>query len=145
MDILIVFRFFYCVKVYITSLLDGSTQGNTTTDTPLPYANSIRTVTPRQAFRRIQRVIALQWRGIMVVIVIITDVIFFATVFLKFEDTTQATSENTLKALKWLQCILKNDGDKNMCLDVASKMVIPEATAIAVIYLLSVGLCPVLD
>jgi len=81
----------------------------------------------------------------MVVIVIITDVIFFATVFLKFEDTTQATSENTLKALKWLQCILKNDGDKNMCLDVASKMVIPEATAIAVIYLLSVGLCPVLD
>ncbi|KAF8418243.1 hypothetical protein BGX38DRAFT_1242847 [Terfezia claveryi] len=132
-----VITFFYCVKVYITSLLDGSTQGNTTTDTPLPYANSVRTVTPRQAFRRIQRVIALQWRGIMVVIVIITDVIFFATVFLKFEDTTQSTPENTLKALNWLQCILKNNGDKNMCLDVASKMVVPEATAVAVIYLLS--------
>ncbi|KAF8424663.1 hypothetical protein EV426DRAFT_665427 [Tirmania nivea] len=132
-----VITFFYCVKVYITSLLDSSTQGNTTTDTPLPYANSVRTVTPRQAFRRIQSVIALQWRGIMVVIVIITDVVFFATVFLKFEDTTQSTPENTLKALKWLQCILKNNGDKNMCLDVASEIAVSEATAIAVIYLLS--------
>jgi len=81
----------------------------------------------------------------MVVIVIITDVIFFATVFLKFEDTTQSTPENTIKALKWLQCILKNNGDKNMCLDVASKMVVPEATAVAVIYLLSVGFRLVLD
>ena len=145
MGILIVSRFFYCVKVYITSLLDGSTQGNTTNDTPLPYANSVRTVTPRQALRRIQRVIALQWRGIMVVIVIITDVIFFATVFLKFEDTTQLTPENTAKALKWLACILNNNGDKTMCLGVASKMVVPEATAIAVIYLLSVGFHSVLD
>lgn len=132
-----VITFIYCVKVYITSLLDDSTHGNTTTDTPLPYANSVRTVTPRQALRRIQRVIALQWRGIMVVIVIITDVIFFATVFLKFEDTNEQTPENLIKALMWLQCILKNNGDKNMCLDVAAKMVIPEATAIAVIYLLS--------
>lgn len=145
MGVLIVSSFFYCVKVYITSLLDGSAQGNTTIDTPLPYANSVRTVTPRQAFRRIQRVIALQWRGIMVVIVIITDVIFFATVFLKFEDTTQPTPENTIKGFNWLQCILKNNGDKNMCLDIASKMVVPEATAVAVIYLLSVGSRPALN
>lgn len=81
----------------------------------------------------------------MVVIVIITDVIFFATVFLKFEDTTQLTPENTAKALKWLACILNNNGDKTMCLGVASKMVVPEATAIAVIYLLSVGFHSVLD
>lgn len=76
----------------------------------------------------------------MVVIVIITDVIFFSTVFLEFEDTAERTPENTLKSLKWLTCILKNNGDKNMCLDVAAEMVVPEGTAVAVIYLLSVGL-----
>ncbi|KAF8469580.1 hypothetical protein BDZ91DRAFT_678718 [Kalaharituber pfeilii] len=128
--------FVYCVKVYITSLLDDD-QGNTSLDTPLPYATSVRTITPRQALRRIQRVIALQWRGIMVIIVIITDVIFFATVFLTFESTNEVTPENTFKAYRWLQCILHNNGDKNKCLHVAADMVVPQNTAIAVIYLLS--------
>jgi len=73
----------------------------------------------------------------MVVIVIITDVIFFATVFLEFEDTTQKNKENDLKALAWLLCILNNKGDKTKCLGYAAKMVVPEKTAIAVIYLLS--------
>lgn len=76
----------------------------------------------------------------MVVIVIITDVIFFSTVFLTFDGTEEHTAENTAKAFKWLLCILKNTGDKNMCLNEASAMVVPENTAIAVIYLLSVRL-----
>lgn len=74
----------------------------------------------------------------MVVTVIIADVIFFSVVFLQFEDVSEKTPANTTKALMWLQCILKNNGDKNMCLEGASKISIPESTALAVIYLLSV-------
>ena len=74
----------------------------------------------------------------MVIIVIITDVIFFAVVFLKFEGTTEMTPQNKIKAGAWLTCLLTNGGDKDKCLDLAEKMVIPKNTAIAVIYLLSV-------
>lgn len=136
--VLQIITFAYCSKVYIKSLLDDN-KDNTTLDTPLPYATSVRTITPRQALRRIQRVIALQWRGIMVVIIIITDVIFFATVFLTFEGTNEKTPENMLKSLDWLECMLKGGGDKHKCLHIAEKMVVPEITAVAVIFLLSVS------
>lgn len=76
----------------------------------------------------------------MVVTVIIADVIFFSVVFLQFEKVSENTPQNMIKALMWLQCVLKNNGDKNMCLDGASKIAIPEGTALAVMYLLSVCL-----
>lgn len=106
---------------------------------PLPtYATSIRTVTAGQAFRRVRRVIALQWRGISVVVLILANVIFFATVFLQFDDTTQMTPENKILGLKWVICMLQAEGDKNKCLDAAAKLVVPEATALGVVFMLSV-------
>jgi hypothetical protein len=71
--------FGYCIKVYLASLSDDST---TTNSSGLPsYTNSVRTMSPRQAYRRVRRVLELQWRGITIVLVIIADVIFFAVVF----------------------------------------------------------------
>lgn len=78
----------------------------------------------------------------MVVIVIVTDVIFFAIVFLQFEKTAEKTPENMYKGFLWLQCLLKHNGDKNQCLALASKLVIPEHKAVAVIFLLSVSSSP---
>ncbi|OAX77950.1 hypothetical protein ACJ72_07745 [Emergomyces africanus] len=55
----------YCIHVYIKSLLDN----NPTTDNSsvLPsHPGSVRTVSARQAYRRVRRVIQLQWRGIAV-------------------------------------------------------------------------------
>ncbi|KAF3906005.1 hypothetical protein ABW21_db0204614 [Orbilia brochopaga] len=79
----------------------------------------------------------MQWRGILVVIVVIVDVIVFATVFLQFEGTTEKTPANTERASKWIECLILKGGDKNQCLDEASAMVVPEATAAAVLFLLS--------
>jgi len=106
---------------------------------PLPYATSITTVTAGQAFRRIQRVVALQWRGVFVVVLILANVVFFATVFLQFDGTTEKTPENQRIGFKWLVCLLQHNGDKDKCLDVAAELVIPEATALAVLFLLSVS------
>jgi hypothetical protein len=47
--------FGYCIKVYLASLADDST---TTQSSGLPsYSNSIKTMTPRMAYRRVRRVI----------------------------------------------------------------------------------------
>jgi hypothetical protein len=122
----------------LKSLFDEKQTTSFSTRSHLPYSNSISTVTPAQAFRRIQRVFALQWKGILVVIIILTDVIFFATVFLRFDGITEKAQEDSTTQLEWLVCMMKSNGDKNACLDVAKKLVLSEATALSVLFLLSV-------
>jgi hypothetical protein len=131
--------FGYCIKVYLASLADDST---TTNSSGLQsYSNSVRaTVSPRQAYRRVRRVIELQWRGIAIVLLIIADVIFFAVVFVFMDDLEVNISKNPLKAEDWLECLIKTGGNKNKCLNFASSLTINEATVMSVLILLSV--CP---
>jgi hypothetical protein len=131
--------FGYCIKVYLASLADDST---TTNSSGLPsYTNSIRgTISPRQAYRRVRRVIELQWRGIAIVLLIIADVIFFAVVFVFMDDIETNVLKDPTKSLKWLGCLMESQGDKNLCLSFAGSLVVNEATVMAVLILLSVSL-----
>lgn len=133
--------FGYCIKVYLASLADNSA---TTEGSELPsYTNSIRTLSPRQAYRRVRRVIQLQWKGIAIVLIIIADVIFFSIVFVFQDNTLEAVQKDASLALPWAACLITKGGDKNACLKDASKLVIPEATVMAVLILLAVSLnCP---
>jgi hypothetical protein len=130
--------FGYCIKVYLASLSDDST---TTNSSGLPsYTNSIRgTISPRQAYRRIRRVIELQWRGIAIVLLIIADVIFFAVVFVFMDDLETNALKNPLKSLAWLECLVEAQGNKDKCLNFAGSLVVNEATVMSVLLLLSVG------
>jgi len=129
--------FGYCIKVYLASLADDS---NTTESSGLPsYTNSLRTVSPRQAYRRVRRVLELQWRGIAIVILIITDVIFFAVVFVYLDNNEAAVLTDQARAEPWLLCLVEYNGDKNKCLDLAGPLVVNEATVMAVLILLSVS------
>jgi hypothetical protein len=131
--------FGYCIKVYLASLADDST---TTNSSGLPsYTNSVRgTITPRQAYRRVRRVIELQWRGIAIVLLIIADVIFFAVVFVFMDDIEANLLKDPTRASKWILCIVEKNGDKDKCLDLADALVVNEATVMAVLVLLSVSL-----
>ena len=130
--------FGYCIKVYLASLSDNSA---TTDSSGLPsYTNSVRgTISPRQAYRRVRRVIELQWRGIAIVLLIIADVIFFSVVFVFMDDIESNMLRDPTKALKWLECLVENSGDKDKCLSLASALVVNEATVMAVLVLLSVS------
>ncbi|KAH0544494.1 hypothetical protein FGG08_001392 [Glutinoglossum americanum] len=129
--------FVYCFRVYISSLFD---HGARISGSSLPsYSGSVRAVSARQAFKRVKKVLALQWRGMLAVILIITDVVFFAIVFLKFDKTTGVTKDNMNKADEWLACLVINKGDKNQCLSLVNKLTINEATVIAVLILLSMN------
>jgi len=131
--------FGYCIKVYLASLSDSST---TTNSSGLPsYSNSMVTVTPRQAYRRVRRVIQLQWRGIAIVILIITDVIFFSVVFVLMDNNQIAVANSPQKSTEWLFCLVLHPNDKNECLYLADELVISQATVAAVLILLSVGFC----
>ncbi|KAI2618368.1 hypothetical protein GGR54DRAFT_631008 [Hypoxylon sp. NC1633] len=129
--------FGYCIKVYLASLSDNSA---TTEGSGMPsYSNSIRTMTPRQAYRRVRRVIQLQWRGIVIVLIIIGDVIFFAVIFVFLDNTVQAIKTDPEKALTWAACLIASGGDKDKCLDKASALVVSLPTVTAVLILLAMN------
>lgn len=129
--------FGYCVKVYLASLSDtsASTEGSS-----LPtYSNSVRTMTPRQAYRRVKRVIALQWRGLAIVLIIIADVIFFSIVFVFQDNIVQSATTDPKVAKNWVTCLIGAAGDKNQCLNEAKSLIVNEATIAAVLLLLAVS------
>lgn len=129
--------FGYCIKVYLAALADN---GASSEGSSLPtYTQSVKTITPRQAYRRVRRVIALQWRGIAIVLIIIADVIFFSVIFVFQDNVVQSISDDPTVAKEWIECLIEKVGDKNKCLDKATPLRISEATVAAVLLLLSLN------
>lgn len=129
--------FGYCIKVYIKSLLDDSVTSDNLSGLP-SYNSSFRTVTAKQAFRRIKKVVALQWRGILIVLIIIANVVFLCIVFVTMDNTVQAARKDFRKAQSWLLCLVITGGDKHKCLDKVGNLVKNESTVMAALILLSV-------
>jgi predicted proteasome-type protease len=73
------------------------------------------------------------------VLLIIADVIFFAVVFVFMDDIETNVLKDPTKSLKWLECLIESEGDKNLCLSSAGSLVVNEATVMAVLILLSVS------
>ncbi|MCJ1436181.1 hypothetical protein MMC27_005559 [Xylographa pallens] len=128
----------YCIRVYVRSLIYPEDTSQNSSNLP-SYQGSMRTVTARAAYRRVKKVIALQWRGIIVVLLIVVDVVFFAVVFIKMDNTTAAEAENVDNELPWLICLIANAGNKDACISLASSIVLSEATVMAVLILLSLN------
>jgi len=134
--------FGYCIKVYLASLADNSAS---TEGSGMPsYTNSIRTMTPKQAYRRVRRVIALQWRGIAIVLIIVADVIFFSIVFVFQDNTVERVKQKPELVQPWLNCLIGHGGDKNQCLDQAGMLAVNMPTIGAVLFLLGVSDMPLL-
>lgn len=129
--------FGYCIKVYLASLADNNATTENSSGLP-SYSNSIRTMTPRQAYRRVRRVIQLQWRGITIVLVIVCDVVFFAIVFVFQDNTLQNIKNDPTVAADWIKCLAFSGGDRDACLSYANGFVVSIATVGAVLILLAV-------
>ncbi|KAK6586417.1 hypothetical protein PZA11_001474 [Diplocarpon coronariae] len=130
--------FGYCLQVYLNSLGDDSIP----TDDSGPRSHHLGAgdiISPRQAYRRVRRVIELQWRGIAIVLLILADVVFFAVIFVFMDDLESSTIKNPPQARDWLECLAATAGDKNNCLAFARHLVINEATVMTVLVLLSVS------
>ena len=132
--------FGYCVKVYLQSLIEDRRDQTNGSSTLPSHSGSVRTATAAHAYRRVKRVAALQWRPIAVVLLILTNVVFFSFIFIFLDQTMTLSGEMLERARPWLLCLVSNDGDKNKCLDMAHKIMLGEPTVMAVLLLLSVRL-----
>ncbi|GFF23344.1 frizzled and smoothened-like protein P [Aspergillus udagawae] len=125
----------YCIHVYVKSLFDTD---STTNSSGLPsYSASVRTVSARQAYRRIRRVLQLQWRGVALVLIIIANVIFFAVTFIDLDSGLKPTRENMAKATPWIACLAASGGDRKKCDKEAAAVRPSEGLLLAVLILLS--------
>lgn len=124
----------YCMRIFVRALFDHSTNNSS----GLPsYTASMRTVTARQAYRRVRHVLQLQWRGVALVLIIIGNVVFFAVVFIKLDRAVELTPTNARHAQPWLVCLALSGGDRSQCQAQASALGPNEATLLAMVILLS--------
>jgi hypothetical protein len=127
----------YCIHIYLRSLFDKSAASSTGSSGLPSYTSSVRTVTARQAYRRVRRVLQLQWRGVALVSIIIANVIFFAVVFINLDNAVAPTARNVKTATPWLVCLATTGGDRASCRTYAEAIGPNEATLLAVVILLS--------
>lgn len=128
----------YCIHVYVKSMLDD--HPTTDTSSVLPsYSGSVRTISARQTYRRVKRVLVLQWRGAAVVLTILANVIFFAVIFLSLDNSARKTPENLEKYKPWLLCLTISKGDRNKCVAEAEGLGPSESAIMAVLILLALS------
>jgi hypothetical protein len=133
--------FAYCLHVYLKNLwVDSPANSTSASGSGLPsYTNSLHTQTARAVYQRLKKVLWLQWRGIVIVTIILVDVIFFAIVFVYLDGLQASGIENVDKVMPWLMCLVQHPTEKNNCLDDAQAYLINEATVVAVLLLLSLA------
>ena len=93
----------------------------------------------KATYNRVKKVVALQWRGIMVVMILIVSVVYFCVVFLTLDSIQEKERKSHEDALPWVNCLIENKGDKNRCLHEASALTLNEPTVLAVLYLIAVS------
>lgn len=130
--------FGYCIKVYLKSVMDPKTTTDNSSALP-SYQGSTQSISPRQKYRRIQKVLYMQWRGVAVVMLIIFNVVFFSVVFVSMDNNLQATNAHVAQIEPWLACLSLTQGNKVQCLPLAKDLVTNEATIIAVLVFISVS------
>lgn len=137
--------FGYCIHVYLRNLWSEGERSETNasgTDLP-PYSGSINNgsirtqAKTRAVWQRLKKVLWLQWRGLVIVSIILTDVVFFSVVFVYLDDLTSSIKKDFSKVAPWITCLAQSGGNKTLCYNEASHFLVGEPTVVAVILLLS--------
>ncbi|EED17008.1 conserved hypothetical protein [Talaromyces stipitatus ATCC 10500] len=128
----------YCIHVYVKALFDPADPTSTSNSGLPSYSSSSRTVTARQAYRRVRRVLKLQWRSMALVMVILANVIYLAVTFLRLDSDMSVNAANAAKAKPWLTCLAVFK-DPHKCTKEASALGITEAALDAVLVLLCIA------
>jgi hypothetical protein len=117
---------------------DESTETQSSAGLP-SYSTSVRTRSARAVYRRVRKVLWLQWRGITIVVFILVDVIFFSVVFIWLNSLTTHAKDNVKDFMPFLACLITNAEDVSPCYPLGQELAISESTVMAVLIMLSVS------
>jgi hypothetical protein len=103
------------------------------------YTTSMRTRSARAVYRRVRKVLWLQWRGITIVVFILVDVIFFSVVFIWLNALTSHARDNVEELMPFLGCLMKTPTDPSPCFEIGQELAVNESTVIAILMMLSIA------
>ncbi|KAF1999543.1 hypothetical protein P154DRAFT_228697 [Amniculicola lignicola CBS 123094] len=131
--------FGYCIKVYIKNMWsDDHTETQSSAGLP-SYTTSVRTRSARAVYRRVSKVVWLQWRGILIVVFILVDVIFFSVVFIYLNSVETHATEDLEEAMPFLSCLMLHPNDVKQCFDLGQELFVSQETVVAVLIMLSLA------
>lgn len=129
------------MHVYLKNLwVDSPANSTAASGSGLPsYNGSLHKQTARAVYQRLKKVLWLQWRGIVIVTIILVDVIFFAIVFVYLDGLQSNVPDDIADVMPWLLCLVEHPTNKNKCLKEAQSYLVNEKTVVAVLMLLSLA------
>lgn len=145
----------YCLWRFASTMVAAGPTGKTTghaskssvstADSGLTKGGSA--VTParrrRGAWRKVKRLLMLQWRSIVLAFIVANLTVHFGIVFIQQNLTTKilpGTENLTNVDLTWFVCLMAHNGDKNACLSQASGLGLAEGRALGTLVLAPVSL-----
>ena len=132
----------YVCRVYLRKIWDprsnSAASSNMRAGTPNLMENAFRQKSVRATYRRVKKVLALQWRGIVVVMIVLASAVYFAAIFNIFDQLGTVAIGQTELTYPWVTCIVLSKGDKSQCIDKARNFSLNETVVSAVLVLLSV-------
>lgn len=154
----------YCLWIYARNLWEAQSPGpsvgtarlgsSVTTASQVPTAPRNRlssgsnrsarawSMARMQAWKRVRKVIYLQWRSITLSFLVIVMAIYFATVFVTLNEAVAhgRMEYEDDKVQAWAVCLVSSNGDKDKCLSLAKELGLNEATVIASLMMAAVSL-----
>lgn len=130
--------FIYCIKVYLSvaggpkALPSSNISGAQETTT----SSGRSVVVKRATYRRVRKVIALQWRGMTVVVLVVITACYLATVFLLLDQDISRAYDDVQSIVPWVICLVTSQGSKETCQDLTSGFVLREQVVLPVPYLI---------
>ena len=133
--------FAYCINIYLKNIWsDEKTATNTSSGLP-SYATSHRTQSAKAVWRRVRKVIWLQWRSMLIVVFILVDVVFFSITFIFMDNVvTAVTAKHDISRVEpWLLCLFENGRATDQCFELGQRAIANQGTVIAILFLLAVS------
>jgi len=126
----------YCAHVYLRNL--WASEGTPS----IPSSNGPASVSfnptgGRAVWKRIQRVLFIQWRGLFLVSLCLTCVVFFSVIFVYLDNNTTITAGNENKIRPFVVCLLETKGKADDCYSYGQAWLVNEATIGAVLVMLT--------
>jgi hypothetical protein len=134
-----ILTFGYCIKVYLKNVFSDSPPASNGTGLPSYHSSSIRTASARAVYQRVKKVLWLQWRSITIVVFVLVDIIFFAIIWVRMDNSLQSAKDGELeKFMPFLLCLFRNGADgRDQCYSLGQDAITTESTALAVLMLLA--------
>lgn len=135
-----ILTFFYCIKVYLKNVFTDSPPASNGTGLPSYHSSSVRTASARAVYQRVKKVLWLQWRSITIVLFVLIDIIFFAIIWVRMDNSLQSAKDGDLDHfLPFLLCLFTNGADgRDKCFGLGQDAITNESAAVAILMLLAV-------